>query len=128
MVVRVQGAPLFIHWSCSCAIVTAEFDYIRKVISMNSFGGLSMPRERYALLTPHFVNFKNVDEGARALGLSPSDQIYQVEIKDATKQMTCYIIQKPLTNKHIFPLEMLQGLRLSDGSDCPGRVSKYEPG
>jgi hypothetical protein len=127
-----------IHWSRSCAIVTAEFDYTEKGYLHEFFWRLSHAPRNMRGIDTTFVNPKNIDEARarRALGLCSTDQVYQVEVKDsATKQTTRYIIHKPFTNNHIFPLG--RGTRCFKAYDCQTgatvllkdswRVSKYEP-
>ena len=74
----------------------------------------------------------------KALGLQPKDTtpLYKVAVKDdLNRKITLYIVSKPFTNNHIFPVG--RGTRCFRAFDCrteeivllkdTWRVSKYEP-
>ena len=67
-----------------------------------------------------FHSPKDVNKAAHAhyaLGLSPTDQIHQVRIKDGiTKKTTFYIVHKLFMNNHIFPLGC--SIRCFKAFDC----------
>ena len=134
-----QSNCRLIHWSRSYAIVTKEFDYTKEGYLHEFFWRLSHAPKKTRGIDTTFRSPEDVDEAARArhaLGLSSTDQIHQVGIKDSvTKKTTRYIVHKPFTNNHIFPLG--RGTRCFKAFDCQTgaivllkdswRVSKYEP-
>ena len=134
-----QNNCRLIHWNRSCAIVTKEFDYTKEGYLHEFFWRLSHASKKMRGIDTTFRSPEDVDEAVRArnaLGLSPTDQIHQVGIKDSvTRETTRYIVHKPFTNNHIFPLG--RGTRCFKAFDCQTgaivllkdswQVSKYEP-
>lgn len=130
-----------IHWSRSCAIVTEEFNYTKEIWLPKFFWYLSHARKDIRGIDTTFgpvANSAEAQKAREALGLNSEriDPLYKVPVEDdVTKETTFYIVTKPFTKNHIFPVG--RGTRCFKAYDCQTgeivllkdtwRVSKYEP-
>jgi len=127
-----------IHWSRSCAIVTEEFDYTKSPWLAEFFWRLSHASKAARGFDTTFTSTTNKTEEKKAraaLHLKNTDALYKVVVNDdVTGKDTFYIVSKPFTNNHIFPVG--RGTRCFKAYDCQTRavvllkdtwrVDKYE--
>lgn len=129
-----------IHWSRSCAIVTKAFNYTQTKWLPKFFWHLSHAPKDVRGIDTTFTRVTDIDdmqEVHQALGLEsePADPLYKVSVIDhKTEKTTNYIVGKPFTNNHIFPIG--RGTRCFKAYDCQTeaivllkdtwRVSTYE--
>lgn len=129
-----------IHWSRSCAIVTSEFDYTKTEWFPKFFWYLSHAPKGIRGIDTTFARAtdgNDAQEARETLGLKSEHAypLYRVSVQDYRTETTCYIVTKPLTNSHAFPVG--RGTRCFEAYDCQTgaivllkdtwRISTYEP-
>jgi hypothetical protein len=110
----------FIHWTRSCAVVTAAFDYTMDNWLAQFFWCLSHADDEKHRIDTTYLPVSDSDESRAAhdtLDLNANDLLYKVSVHDdATNATSYYIVSRAFMRNHIHPIG--RGTRCFVASDC----------